>query len=399
MTLRFRTVFWAVTGLVAAGLIIYAFLPRPIPVDLARVERGALEVTVRDEGRTRVRDVYTVSAPVSGRLLRVEVEAGDAVQAGDVIANLLPSDPAFLDARSQSEARAAARSAEAALGFARAELESAQAQLDYALSEDARVEQLFEREIASRGALDRARLELRTARAAVATARANVRMREAEREAAEARLMEPGDEAGDAAPTEGVVSVRAPIDGQVLRVIQESETVLNAGAAILELGDPSDLEVVVELLSSDAVRAGAGDGAIVDAWGGEPLRARVRRVEPFGFLKISALGVEEQRVNAILDLLDPPGDLARLGHGYRVEAEIMVERAEDVVAAPTASLFRTDDGWAVFAVENDRARARAVEIGRSNETRAEIISGLAAGETVVLYPAERIEDGVAVRAR
>ena len=399
MTLRFRTVFWTVTGLLAAGLIVYAFLPRPVAVDLAETERGVLDVTVRDEGRTRVRDVYTVSAPLAGRLLRVEVEAGDAVEAGEVIANLLPSDPAFLDARSQSEARAAVNSAEAALGFARAELQSARARLDYAVSEDARAEQLFEREIASRGALDRARLELRTARAAVATAQANVRMREAELEAARARLMEPGGEGEDVAPAEGVVAVRAPIDGQVLRVIQESETVLNAGAAILELGDPSDLEVVVELLSSDAVRADAGDAAVIDAWGGAALRARVRRIEPSGFLKVSALGVEEQRVNAVLDLLDPPGDLARLGHGYRVEAEITVERAEDVVLAPSAALFRTEAGWAVFAVENRRAIRRDVEIGRSNEMRAEIVSGLEPGETVVLYPAERIEHGVAVTPR
>ncbi|MEO1038850.1 MAG: efflux RND transporter periplasmic adaptor subunit [Pseudomonadota bacterium] len=395
MRLRFRTLFWAATGLLVAALIIWAAWPRPILVDLAVVERTDLTVSVRDEGRTRVREIYTVSAPVAGRLLRIEQEAGDPVAAGEAIASILPSDPAFLDARSQSEARAALASTEAARSFAIAEVQRAEAQLEFARTENDRIASLFERGTVSQGALDRTRLELRTAQAALATARANVRMRSAEIEAATARLIEPGEDG----QIDGVVTMRSPIDGRVLRVIQESETVTLPGAPVMEVGDPGDLEVVVELLSSDAVQVEVGAEARIEAWGGEALRAQVQRVEPFGFLKISALGVEEQRVNVVLDFVDPPERWTSLGHGFRVEAAITVWRGEDVIIAPTAALFRTENGWAVFALRQGRARLIELQIGRSNGQHAQILSGLEAGDEVILYPTDRIRDGVAIRSR
>jgi HlyD family secretion protein len=388
MKLRFRTVFWSAAGVIVAALIVYAFLPRPVLADFAVVERGDLVV--------RVREIYVVSAPVGGRLLRVDPEAGDAVEAGAALANILPSDPAFLDVRSQAEARAALRSAEAAMGFAEAELERAEAEAEFARTEMQRIQTLFERGTVSQGALDRARLQLRSAEAALNTARANVRMRAAERDAAQARLVEPGQNG----EVEGVVEVASPIAGEVLRVVQESESVVQPGQPILEMGDPRDLEIVAELLSTDAVRVEEGAPAMIEDWGGEdPLRARVRRVEPYGFLKVSALGVEEQRVNVILDLVDPPEQWTSLGHGYRVEPAIEVWRGEDVVRAPSAALFRHEGGWAAFVVENGRARLRAVEIGRTNGVHARVVSGLEPGDTLILYPSDRIEDGVAVEER
>ena len=396
MKLRFRTVFWGVVIVGVTAAIAWSFMPRPVPADFAEVIRGELVVTVQDEGYTRVREVYSVSAPVGGRLLRVEAEPGDVVAIGETLANILPSDPAFLDARSQSEADAALEAAEALLGFARAEVVRAQAEADFARTEMERISTLAERGTVSQGALDRADLQLRSAQAALSTARANVRARIAERDAAAARLMEPGDD-GD---VRGVATVTSPIDGRVLRRLQESETVLQPGTPILELGDPRDLEIVAELLSTDAVRIIEGAAATIEAWGGAPsLSARVRRIEPFGFLKVSALGVEEQRVNVILDLIDPPENWASLGHGFRVEPRIEVWRGEDVVVAPVAALFRLEDGWGCFVVEGGRASLRAVQLGRTNGLEAEILGGLEPGETLVLYPSDRITDGVQVTGR
>lgn len=396
MHLSFRTLFWPAAGLLVLIGVVYAFWPRPVPADFTRVSRDTLTVTVRDEGYTRVHEVYSVSSPVGGRLLRVEPEAGDRVEAGEVLASILPSDPAFLDVRSRSEAEAALRSADALLGFAQADVERVRAEVDFAQAEMTRISTLFERGTVSQGALDRARLALRSANAALNTALANVRARQAERDAAAARLMEPGDD-GEASD---VVEIHSPVSGRVLRLVQESETVVGPGAPLLELGDPGDLEIVVELLSTDAVRVEEGAAAMVEDWGGaDPLRAQVRRVEPFGFLKVSALGVEEQRVRVLLDFVDPPEMWASLGHGFRVEPSIEVWRGEDVVMAPVAALFRREGGWACYVVERGQARLRNVELGQSNGINAQILNGLEEGDTLVLYPSDRIEDGVRVTSR
>ncbi|WP_417483957.1 efflux RND transporter periplasmic adaptor subunit [Maricaulis salignorans] len=396
LTVNFRTVFWAMAGITLAVLLVLAFRPQPVLVDLAEVSRGALTVSVRDEARTRVREVYVVSAPLGGRLLRVNHHAGDSVAAGDVLATILPGDPALLDARSQVEARAAVRSAEAALAFANAETQRAALEYEYARTEAERIETLFGTGVASQGAVDRVRLTRRTAYAGLNTARANVARVEAELEAAQARLSRPGDDAANG----GLVEIRAPIGGRLLRVLQESESIVAPGTPVLEMGDPADLEIVVEFLSTDAVQIHEGDAAEISAWGGSgTLRGRVRRIEPYGFIKVSALGVEEQRVNVIIDLLDEPAQWSALGHGYRVEAAVTIWRQEDTAQLPVAALFRSEGQWAVYRVEEGRAALTPVEIGQENGRMAQIFSGLESGDSIVMYPGPQIRDGVAVKRR
>jgi len=394
--LNFRTVFWATAALALGILLVFAFRPRPVLVDVGEVSRGPLTVAVRDEARTRAREVYVVSAPVSGRLLRIGDRAGERVQAGAVIATIQPAPPTFVDERSRQEVQAGVRSAEAALTLARAELEGAEARLAHARLESARIETLATASVASQSALDRTRLDVRTAGATAANARAGVALQEAALEAARARLIEPRA----ASVTARAVTIRAPVAGRILRVLQQSESVIAQGAPIMEIGDPGDLEVVAELLSSDAARISAGAAATIDAWGeGPPLRGRVRLVEPYGFLKVSALGVEEQRVNVIIAPVDPPAAWRAVGHGYRVEVAVTVWQAETVVRTPVAALFRSQGRWAVFKVEGGRARLRFVEMGQNNGDQAEVRSGLNPGDQVVLHPNQSLADGARVRPR
>ena len=388
--------FWSAAVLALAVLLVFAFRPRPIMVDLGEISRGPLTVAVRDEARTRARDIYVVSAPVSGRLLRVGNRAGERVEAGAVIAIIQPAPATFVDERSRQEIQAGVRSAEAALALARAELDGVEARLAHARIEAARTESLLAANVASQAAMDRARLEVRTAEAAVGNARAGVGVRQASLEAARTRLAEPAA----TAPGGRTLTIRAPVAGRILRVLQESESVVAQGAPVMEIGDPGDLEVVAELLSSDAARISEGAPALIDAWGDGPaLQGRVRQVEPYGFLKISALGVEEQRVNVIIDPVDPPAAWAAVGHGYRVEAAVTVWRAAAVVRAPVAALFRHQGQWAVFKVQDGRARLQRVEIGQANGEAAEVRSGLVPGDRVVLHPGQSVSDGVRIRVR
>lgn len=401
MKFSFRTAFWLAAGAVLALLLILAFRPQPVAVDIAEVVQGPMRVTVRDEGRTRVRNEYVVSAPVGGRLLRIDYKPGAMMQAGDVVARIVPGAPAFLDARAQAEARAGVQSAAAALAAAQSELQRAEAQERFARTEFERVTELHARELISVDAFDRARLELRNAESAASQARESVRMREAGLDAARIRLTQPGATAADGTIAESTVDVVAPVSGRVLRVARESESIIAAGSEVVSLGDPGDLEVVVEMLSTDAVQVHPGADVIIENWGraDEPLLGRVRLVEPYGFLKISALGVEEQRVNVIVDFTGPPSEWSSLGHGYRVEAAIVTWSADDVVQASVASLFRSGGEWAVFRVEDDRAELTTVEVGRNNGRNAQILSGLEPGDSVILYPGESMSDGVRVRRR
>lgn len=391
----FRTVFWTLVGVGLAALLALAFRPGATTVDVAEVSRGPLTVAIRDEARTRARDVYLVSAPVAGRLLRVGNRAGELVEAGTVIAVVQPAPPVFMDERSRRESQAAVRAAEAALALARAELEQAVSQLAWARAEAQRAETLFASAVVSQSALDRARLELRSAAAALEQARAGVEVREANLETARVRLVDPAA-AGDSGRT---VSIRAPASGRVLRVLQESEAVVAQGAPLMEIGDPGDIEVVAELLSSNAARVRVGAPVVIDSWGGAPLRGRVRKVEPAGFLKVSALGVEEQRVNVIIDPVDPPAAWRAVGHGYRVEAAVTVWSADSVLRVPVGSLFRDRGQWAVFRVEGGRARLTPVRIGQSDGELTEVRASLEAGQRVVVYPGQAISDGGRVRPR
>jgi HlyD family secretion protein len=417
-------------GALVVALLVWAFLPKPVPVDLASVERGALAVTVDEEGETRVHDRYAMSAPVAGRVLRIELEPGDAVAAGDALARFLPSDPILLDARSSAQAGARVRTAEANLGQARAQRQRVEAQAELAASERARIESLAGEGIVSREQLQSATTAAATAAEAIRAARFAENAAAHELELARAGLFRGGAEGGGTGGGGGAaaapVVLRSPIDGVVLRRLRESESVVPAGDPLVEVGDPGDLEIVSDLLSSDAVKVTAGDPVWIEQWGGgEALHGRVRRVEPSGFTKISALGVEEQRVNVIVDFADPRAAWKALGDGYRVEVRIVIWQGDDVVKVATSSLFRhgagkTADsapaagdagagvagrdakagtGWAVFKAEGGRARLTPVEVGRRNGLEAQILSGLGPGDQVILHPSDQVADGVKVEAR
>lgn len=395
-----RLVLWGtVLAAIAAGFV-YAFWPRPVLVDLAAATRGPLTVTIDEEGETRVRDVFVVSAPVTGRLLRVDSEVGDAVVADEtVLARIEPADPTFLDVRTAAEAEAAVRTAEAARTLAAADLRRTEAELAFARAELERAQKLAEREWISQSALDAAQRTHETRRAEVETARAVLEMRAHELEQARTRLLLPGEAKSELGPC-ACIDIRAPIDGRVLRLFRESEGVVQAAEPLVEIGDPRNLEIVVDLLSADAVRVEAGQRVIVDDWGGEaPIGGRVRRVEPFGFTKVSALGIEEQRVNVIVDLVDPAETWVRLGHGYRVEARIVLWHGDDVLKVPQGALFRDGDRWAVYAVANGRAALTPVTLGRRNGLEAEILDGLAEGEAIILHPGDRVTPGVRIAPR
>lgn len=384
--------------LVVVVLIGLSLQPQPVGIDAAAVERGDLLVTIDDEGQTRLKDVYVVSAPVAGRVRRIDIEAGDQVTAGDTTLALFePSDPTMLDVRSRSEAEAFVKAADAAVGLAEAEQARAQAELDFATAELRRAEPLAERGTISQATLDQRQLSVRTARAGLAQATANLRKIRADLESARATLIT----AQDGGVSDGdLIPVRAPISGRVLRVLQESEGVLAAGTPLMELGDPAELEIVVDLLSTDAVKIEPGDRVIVEDWGGDlPLDGRVRLVEPFGFTKISALGIEEQRVNVVIDFVSPQSDWQSLGHGYRVETRVVVQDQRDVLKVPVSALFRSGESWAVFVDDDGTARLREISLGQRNTLEAEVSDGLAEGDDVVLHPSDAVIDGVDVMRR
>jgi HlyD family secretion protein len=402
---RTRTILTVAAAALVALVLAAAFWPQPTMVDLGAVTRGAMTVTIDEEGRTRVAEPYIVSTPVAGRLMRVGVDPGERVVRGEtVVAHMRPTNPSALDVRTREQAEAAVAAAEAALRVARADLNAAVAGRDLASSELDRIRKLAERDIASPAALDRARQEARVAAAAVETAEAAIAVREAELANARAQLIgfeDPGLAAAIDSGAPDDIPIRAPADGRILRVFQESETTLPAGAPIMEIGDiEKGLEVVVELLSSDAVRVAPGDRVVIDDWGGpQPLHGEVERIDPFAITKVSALGVEEQRVPVTVSLDCPPDARCGLGHGYRVEARIVVWQDDDTLRVPASALFRTGDGWAVFVAEAGLAALQPVEIGRSNGVEAQVLHGLEAGDAVVLYPSAAVEDGTRIAQR
>lgn len=388
----------ALVLLVLAAALFVALRKPAVEVDTAHVARGAMTVTIDDLGETRVTDLYVVSAPVTGVLERVPLKPGAAVVPGaTLLARIRPLEPAPLDARSHAQTLAGIRSLEAQLAASRARIGDADAALLLAERELDRAETLGARGFVAQAGVDRARAARDRSRAAAAEARQAAAATLHSLEAARATLLGPGARLrpGSAVP------VTAPVPGYVLRVPQESERVVVAGTPLVEVGDPARLEMVTDLLSADAVRVQPGAAVLIDAWGGErPLRGRVRLIEPFGFTKISALGVEEQRVNVVIDFVDPRQAWVRLGHGYRATVRIAIWSAPDVAQVPIGALFRTGNRWAVFAVDaGGRARLTPVELGRMNDEAAELRSGLRAGARVILHPGEKVAEGVRVRNR
>lgn len=389
-----RSLLLALVGVTVVGILYLAMRPQPVPVDLAPVERGLVEVVVDEDGRTSLRDRYLVTAPVAGTLRRVELRAGDRVEAGDVVIRIDGPESAIPDARTQEQLRIRLGAAEAGVARAQALVDAAEAGLVEASEEVRRQEVLRDVGAGTPSGLERAGALVRAREAEVRSGTFAVQA--AEGEVADIR-------AALARPARGIqtgIELRSPVDGTVLRVHRQSGGAVGPGEPLLEIGDPTALEVVVDLLSADAVRVPLGAHARITGWGGDgELLGRVRTVVPAGFTRISALGIEEQRVNVILDPVGDPVEWARLGDGFRVEARIILDRVEDVVRVPTGALFRTGESWAAFRAEDGRAVEVMVEIGRRSSTEAEVLSGLVEGDEVIVYPGDRVEDGVRVRER
>jgi HlyD family secretion protein len=384
-------------GLSIVTMLVLAWLPQPVPVDAAAAVQQPMEVTVDEDGRTRVKDRYIISAPVYGNLARIGLRAGAKVEEGQVLARLAPLSPALLDPRSRAEAEARVAAGGAAIRQTEAAAERAQAALEFAERELQRQRQLKAQGAVPPQAVERAELDVRQRREEVASARFATRVSQHELEMARVAVRQARGERMEGGQQ---MQVSAPVQGTVLRVLQESEGVVQAGTPLLEIGDPAALEIVVDVLTQEAVRIQPGAMARIVQWGGEPtLQAHVRSIEPSAFTRVSALGVEEQRVNAILDLDDPHEVWSQLGDGYRVEAEIEVWREDDVLQVPDSAVFRAQQGHAVYRVADGRAQLRQVRVGRRNGVRAQILDGLAAGDLVVEHPSDRVQDGVAVALR
>ena len=390
-----------------AGGLLYSFLPKPVLVDLSPVTRGPLKVTVDEDGRTRIRDRYVVSAPLSGKLGRIRLKPGAKVKSGDVLTTIEPSDPALLDPRAVAQAEARVKGARSAVERASSALEAARLALDHAESEYARAVELFRKKAISPTDYELKVMQQRTQVEEFRSARHSKEISEYELEQAEAALLRTNPRAASDMPDgEFLFTLRVPpatVAGgelHVLRVMQESEAVVAPGQNLLELGDPSDLEVEVDVLSADAVKIQPGARVSLEQWGGDgPLEGQVRLVEPSGFLKISALGVEEQRVNVIVDFPDRTQVPRTLGDQFRVEAKISVWEGDDVLQVPMSALFRRGDSWAVYRVTDGRAVETVVQIGHQNGRFAEVLDGLAQGDTVIIHPGDQVSDGRLVQPR
>lgn len=373
-----------------AGAAWWGLREEPQQVDTATVAEAPMQVTFREEGRTRVKEVYAVSAPITGHLARTVIEEGDAVEAGKtVVAAIHPLDPPLIDRRVEAELLATRDAARSAVGIANSELRRAQATLELSEDQLARALKLSPSGVISESALQKVTNDVEIQKAAVEAARSTVSFRTAELASAEARLLQP-----DLAKTgDGhcCVTLYAPVDGTVLSVHARSEQPIAAGAVVAEIGDTSQLEVVVDLLTADAVRIGPRAKAEISGWGGDKvLQATVRKIDPSAFTKVSALGIEEQRVNAVLDLDESDH---RLGHGFRVVVELAAWKSEAELQVPISALFRTAGLWKVFTLAEGRVHETEVTIGRMNDTSAQVLRGLSAGDAVVLHPTDTLSEG------
>ncbi|MCA3646692.1 MAG: HlyD family efflux transporter periplasmic adaptor subunit [Methylobacterium sp.] len=386
-------------GLALAAAGMWALWPQPVPVDVHVVTRGPMEVTVEDEGISRVRNVYTISAPLLGKVRRSQLRTGDAVIRDEtIVARIEPVDPSLLDFRSLQVQEAAVEAARAAVELAAAQMRQARAQLEFARAELQRSQTLLARQAVTERAHQQALLAVDTAEAALASTSATLDLRRHEFDQAQALRLQPGEDAPGRTPC--CIEIRAPESGRVLRLAVESAQVVQPGQLLLEIGDTDDLEIAVDLVSRDALRVAEGGNARIENWGGEgALAARVARIEPSGFTKVSALGIEEQRVKVVLDLLEPRDRFRRLGHGFRVIVRISVWHGEDVVSIPLGALFRHRDRWATYVVEQGRAKLHPVEIGERNLREAQVLSGLGAGQQIVLHPSDRLADGARITVR
>lgn len=389
MKFSIQTLIWTfvLIALVVVGIL--AFRPQPVEVETARVTQGDLEITIQEDGKTRIREKYIVSTPVAGRLSRIELKPGDLVSDdGQRIAVILPGQPAMLDARAKAQAEARVEQANASVKRAAAAAEQVKVDFELARIKFERAENMIASKAISTDEYDVARTQFFSLQQRLRTIEFDEEIARYELETAKAALLQFSDDAKVAGQP---FEVFAPVYGRVLRVFQESATVVNVGTPLIELGDPQNLEMEIDVLSTDAVRIRPGSTLMVQHWGGDqPLKGTVRVVEPAAFTKVSSLGVEEQRVNVIADFDEPKERLRTLGDGFRVEAEITVKRLNNVLQIPNSSLFRHQREWHVFVVEDDIAVMKPVEIGAQNETQTQIVDGLAMDNEVILYPSDAI---------
>jgi HlyD family secretion protein len=392
VTVRLRRAAWWAAGAALIAVAAWVLLaPEPIDIEVAEATRGPLEVTVDQEGEVRVHDRYVIAAPVAGKLVRVILHDGDPVAAGQTVATL---EPAPLEPRAREEAIARLAAARALVKEAQHRVSQSAASLALAKRERARFELLVAERFVSSEAAEKARTGEQTAAAELEAARSRESAAHYEEKAAEAALLSMSGAGGN---EKRLVNLESPVAGKVLRVLEQSERTVAAGTQVMVIGDPSRFEIVADVLSTDAVKIKPGAPVRLVEWGGDKaLQARVRVVEPYAFTKVSALGIEEKRVNVVMDPVDPLGPL---GDGYRVEARIVIWSKPDVLQVPAAAVFRSGNGWAVFTVADGRARKQPVKLGQRNPFAVQILEGLAPGTRVIKYPGNQIEDGSRLRAR
>ncbi|TWU46052.1 Macrolide export protein MacA [Novipirellula aureliae] len=396
MRFSLKTLLWGTLLIAVAMVGVSAMFPKPVDVQVSAVVSGPLRVTVQEDGKTRIREKYTVSAPVSGRLSRIELNEGDFITEKTLLAVILPSDPAILDKRTAAEANARVQAAESAVRRAQSRQQQARINLELSESKFDRAKRLRPEGAISQEEYDIAKSERLAAAQAIETASFDSEIASFELKMAKAALDQ--FSADDVEVTVEPFEIYSPITGRVLRVLQESSTVVAVGTPLIEVGDPRNLEMEIDVLSTDAVKIQSGAEVTIEHWGGgSPLKGNVRVVEPGAFTKISSLGVEEQRVNVIADFNEPPERIATLGDGYRIEARITVNQLDNAILVPNSSLFRHDRRWHVLAVEKGKAMLKPVETGLQNESQTQIVGGLAEGDSVIEYPSDKLSPGTAVR--
>ncbi|WP_178861441.1 efflux RND transporter periplasmic adaptor subunit [Thiomicrorhabdus cannonii] len=390
-----------ITGLLITGLLIWGFWPQAVLVESAIVKRAPLTVTIEEEGRTRVIDRYVISAPINGMTCRMHLKVGDDVARGHELLGITPLESPVLDARSRAQAEAQVQAASAALLAAKEQARAAAASAQLAEDKYRRYGPLIEKGLVSQEVFDQAKTAALTAAASKRSADFAVKVAQYELQAAQTALSYSG---ADSKQTKALslerVAITSPIDGKILKVSRECEGPVTVGESLLEVGDPTALEVEVDVLSPDAVKIKPGMKVLFDRWGGdEPLEGRVRRIEPVGFTKVSALGVEEQRVLVISDFVSPAEKWQRLGDGYRVEAKFILWHEDQVLQIPSSALFRYENGWAVFTIENGLAKRQMVTLGQRNGLTAQVLTGLSEKQIIINHPSDAVEDGVRIKIR
>jgi HlyD family secretion protein len=390
-------------GLMTLGVILGAawlvMRPSATMVDASRVESGPLSVTVESDGWTRVKDLYYVNAPVGGRLLRVLKKSGDAIKAGEVVASIEPSEPTFLTSRDVNQAKATVAVAEANRDQAKADLQRAKTETEYARYTYKRTKELNKSGYYSTEKLEEAELSLKTKIAAQESSEKTLAAKEMDLAKAKAEQQQPNSVTTYKPSAADCVNVTTPVDGRVLYVTQESETIMAPGATIMQVGDPTRMEIQLEMLTEDAVKVKPGAQARIEQWGGPMIKGKVRLVEPYAFTKTSALGIEEQRVNVIVDFDEPYENWRQMAHAFKVVTKIVWWESSDVLKVPMGAVFRQRNRWAVYVVEDGVARLRFLEIGHTTTLEAEVVTGLREGDIVIVHPGDRVRDGARVSPR